>query len=48
VGDVAHGRYRRHCRLHYAGHFDVLPRTAYSGGWIEPLASFDEGRNPQA
>lgn len=41
AGDVASGEYRRHHRLHYAGHFDVLPRPHSGTGWLEPSARFE-------
>ena len=41
VGDVASGEYLRHHRLHYAGHFDVLPEPAHGTGWLELAPSFE-------
>lgn len=43
VGDVAGGEYRRHSRLHYAGHFDVLPEPRSGRGLIEPRVEFVDG-----
>ena len=40
IGDCASGSYRRHSRMHYAGHFDVLPQPRRGSGWVEPEASF--------
>lgn len=41
VGEIMNGEYKRHHRLDYAGHFDVVP-TAHSGvGWLAPLPKFD-------
>jgi len=41
IGDVATGEYLHHQRLHYAGHFDVLPEPASGTGWLEPAARFE-------
>jgi homopolymeric O-antigen transport system ATP-binding protein len=41
VGDVATGEYLHHQRLHYAGHFDVLPEPHRGTGWLEPMAEFE-------
>lgn len=41
VGDVQGGEYRRHQRLNYAGHFDVLPQPTSGTGWLEPLPAFE-------
>jgi lipopolysaccharide transport system ATP-binding protein len=43
VGDVAGGEYRRHSRLHYAGHFDVLPEARSGRGFLEPRIDFVDG-----
>ena len=43
AGDVAGGEYRRHSRLHYAGHFDVLPETRSGRGFLEPRIEFVDG-----
>ena len=42
VGDVATGEYRRHHRLNYAGHFDVLPEPASGGGWLALAPRFEQ------
>lgn len=42
IGDCANGSYRRHSRMHYAGHFDVLPQARRGSGWVEPEASFSK------
>jgi lipopolysaccharide transport system ATP-binding protein len=44
IGDVASGEYRRHSRLHYAGHFDVLPEPKRGTGYLEPQVEFVDGR----
>ena len=44
IGDVASGEYRRHSRLHYAGHFDVLPEARRGTGVLEPKVEFVDGR----
>ncbi|QNQ41343.1 ABC transporter ATP-binding protein [Brucella intermedia] len=38
-GDVETGEYKRHARLPYAGHIDVLPQEHAGYGWIAPDAS---------
>ena len=43
VGEVTGGEYRRHSRLHYAGHFDVLPEPRSGKGYIEPRVEFVDG-----
>ncbi len=43
IGDVASGEYRRHSRLHYAGHFDVLPEARRGTGVLEPRVEFVDG-----
>ncbi|WP_200627025.1 ABC transporter ATP-binding protein [Pseudomonas sp. LAM2023] len=42
VGDITSGEYKRHHRLEYAGHFDVLPQPAWGAGWLAPQPSVDE------
>lgn len=44
IGDVASGEYRRHSRLHYAGHFDVLPEARRGTGFLEPQIEFVDSR----
>jgi lipopolysaccharide transport system ATP-binding protein len=44
IGDVTSGQYRRHSRLHYAGHFDVLPEARRGTGFLEPRVEFVDGR----
>lgn len=41
VGDIKSGEYKRHHRLEYAGHFDVLPQPAWGAGWLSPQPSVD-------
>lgn len=41
VGDIKSGEYKRHHRLEYAGHFDVLPQSAWGGGWLSPQPSIE-------
>jgi lipopolysaccharide transport system ATP-binding protein len=41
AGEVVDGTYRRHNRLDYAGHFNVLPRRASGTGWLDPLAAIE-------
>ncbi len=41
VGDNATGEYRRHDRLSYAGHFDVIPEPRAGAGWLDLRAGFD-------
>jgi lipopolysaccharide transport system ATP-binding protein len=43
IGDAASGQYRRHSRLHYAGHFDVLPEARRGTGFLEPQVEFVDG-----
>jgi lipopolysaccharide transport system ATP-binding protein len=45
AGDNASGEYRRHARLSYAGHFDVLPAPGAGAGWLDVTASFDDDRD---
>ena len=40
AGDVASGQYVRHSRMHYGGHFDVVPEPRRGAGWLEPAARF--------
>jgi lipopolysaccharide transport system ATP-binding protein len=44
VGDNASGEYRRHDRLSYAGHFDVIPEPRAGAGWLALAASFVDPR----
>jgi lipopolysaccharide transport system ATP-binding protein len=52
AGDSSSGQYLRHSRVHYAGHFDVIPAARHGQGWIEPDARFmvdpDAGMNESA
>ncbi len=41
VGDVSSGEYRRHHRLTYAGHFDIVPEPHSGYGWLAPNARFE-------
>ena len=41
IGDRSTGTYLHHSRMHYAGHFDVLPEARRGAGFLEPEASFD-------
>ncbi|WP_240964878.1 ABC transporter ATP-binding protein [Pseudomonas multiresinivorans] len=36
AGDVDSGEYKRHARLAYAGHIDVLPQEHGGSGWLAP------------
>lgn len=40
VGQIFNGEYKRHHRLEYAGHFDVVPMPHSGGGWLAPLPEF--------
>ena len=40
-GDRSSGTYLPHSRMHYAGHFDVLPEPRRGTGWLEPGVRFD-------
>lgn len=40
AGDVVSGSYVRHSRMHYGGHFDIVPEPRRGAGWLEPAASF--------
>ena len=40
TGDRSSGMYLPHSRMHYAGHFDVLPRPRNGQGWLEPDVRF--------
>jgi lipopolysaccharide transport system ATP-binding protein len=44
AGDNASGEYRRHDRLSYAGHFDVLPEPRAGAGWLALHAEFVDPR----
>ena len=39
-GDRSSGAYVPHSRMHYAGHFDVLPESRRGEGWLEPQVKF--------
>jgi lipopolysaccharide transport system ATP-binding protein len=39
-GDRSSGGYVPHSRMHYAGHFDVLPEPRRGTGWLEPQVKF--------
>lgn len=39
-GGSSSGQYMPHFRLHYAGHFDVIPQPRGGRGWLEPDARF--------
>ena len=41
IGDRSTGTYLHHSRMHYAGHFDVLPEARRGAGFLEPEASFE-------
>lgn len=41
AGEIADGTYRRHMRLDYAGHFNVLPRRTSGTGWLDPIAALE-------
>ncbi|MCG8910865.1 ABC transporter ATP-binding protein [Pseudomonas sp. DP-17] len=36
AGDVESGEYKRHARLAYAGHIDILPQEHGGSGWLAP------------
>ncbi len=36
AGDTESGEYKRHARLPYAGHIDVLPQEKSGSGWLAP------------
>lgn len=36
AGDTESGEYKRHARLPYAGHIDVLPQHKRGSGWLAP------------
>ncbi|MGU7782443.1 ABC transporter ATP-binding protein [Burkholderia sp. PU8-34] len=40
VGDIATGEYKRHARLPYGGHIDVLPEDNSGSGWLAPSPEF--------
>lgn len=40
VGQIINGEYKRHHRLDYAGHFDVMPVPHSGAGWLAPLPTF--------
>lgn len=40
VGQILNGEYKRHHRLDYAGHFDVVPIAHSGAGWLAPLPTF--------
>ena len=41
AGDVENGEYKRHSRLAYAGHIDVLPQENGGSGWLAPCPRVD-------
>ncbi|RQT94816.1 ABC transporter ATP-binding protein [Burkholderia cepacia] len=41
VGDIASGEYKRHARLPYGGHIDVLPENNSGSGWLAPCPVFE-------
>ncbi|WP_258170058.1 ABC transporter ATP-binding protein [Burkholderia multivorans] len=41
VGDIATGEYKRHARLPYGGHIDVLPENNSGSGWLAPCPAFE-------
>ena len=43
VGDIALGEYRRHHRLEYAGHFDVVSEELAGQGWLGIKPAFEIG-----
>lgn len=43
VGDTESGLYRRHFRLHYALHFDVIEDRPGGRGWLSPNPAVTEG-----
>jgi lipopolysaccharide transport system ATP-binding protein len=40
IGDTDSGEYRRHSRIPYAGHVDVLPQPHSGHGWLAPTPLF--------
>lgn len=40
VGQMINGDYKRHHRVDYAGHFEVLPLRASGSGWLAPQPEF--------
>ncbi|WP_343578043.1 ABC transporter ATP-binding protein [Pseudomonas sp.] len=36
AGDIESGEYKRHARLAYAGHIDILPQEHGGSGWLAP------------
>ncbi|SMG01314.1 ABC transporter ATP-binding protein [Burkholderia singularis] len=40
VGDTESGEYKRHARLPYGGHIDVLPQDGGGSGWLAPCPEF--------
>ena len=44
AGDNVSGEYRRHDRLSYAGHFEVVPEPRGGAGWLALQASFADPR----
>lgn len=41
AGDVSNGEYRRHHRLTYAGHFEILSEPHSGCGWLAPNTRFE-------
>jgi lipopolysaccharide transport system ATP-binding protein len=41
AGEIINGEYRRHLRLDYACHFDVVPVPHAGHGWLAPCPQFD-------
>ncbi|MGF6900970.1 ABC transporter ATP-binding protein [Paraburkholderia sp. GAS348] len=41
VGDIESGEYKRHARLPYGGHIDVLPQSNSGSGWLAPCPEFE-------
>lgn len=40
AGEIVNGEYKRHHRLDYAGHFDVIPLPRAGTGWLAPMPVF--------
>lgn len=45
VGDSESGEYKRHARLPYAGHIDVLPQEKNGSGWLAPCVAVSLASN---
>lgn len=46
AGDTETGEYKRHARLPYAGHIDILPQEKSGSGWLAPCPTVSLAPGP--